>query len=140
MAKQQINFRIDPSLLAQIKEQAEREGVSYTQWIINACLSQLNPDPLVTLDDEVQASIDTTIQYRNSNIQYSDSNIQSAIQEGDPTHTENTNDIWKQIEPKVKELIEEAITPLQQHLEQKVSIQDLEGLYCLIRQQQRGNN
>ena len=138
MAKQQINFRIDPDLLAQIKDQAQKEGISYTQWIINACLSQLNPDPLVTLDDEMQASIDTTIQYANTNIQYSDATIQSAVT--DQTLTQNTAEIWDEIEPKVKQLIEQAITPLQKDLAEKASVQDLEGLSCFNCPQQTASN
>jgi len=138
MAKQQINFRIDPALLDQIKDQAQKEGISYTQWIINACLSQLNPDSLVTLDDEMQASIDTTIQYHPTNIQYSDGTIQSAIQ--DQTLTQNAAELWDEMEPKVKQLIKQAITSLQKDLEEKASVQDLEGLFCLICQQQSGSN
>lgn len=138
MAKQQINFRIDPSLLEQIREQAEKEGISYTQWIINACLSQLNPDPLVTLDDEAQGSIDTAIQYHSTNIQYSDANIQSAIQ--DRTPTQNTDEIWDQVAPKVQEMIDQTIISLKKDLEEKASVEHLEGLSCLLEQQQKVKN
>jgi len=89
MAKQQINFRIDPTLLQAIKSQAQKEGISYTQWIRNACISQLTLDPVVTFDEEIDIYAPTAIHYSESNIQYSDATLPSDIQEWEQTESDH---------------------------------------------------
>ncbi|MDR9404601.1 MAG: hypothetical protein RI580_14305 [Halothece sp. Uz-M2-17] len=91
MAKQQINFRIDPVLLQKIKDRAQQEGVSYTQWIINACLSQLADDPRITVEEEeeIDPFHPTEIHYSESNIQYSGTALQATIQDWEQTESEH---------------------------------------------------
>jgi len=90
MAKQQINFRIDPVLLQTIKNRAQKEGIPYTQWIRNACVSQLAVDPVITIDEEIDLYAPTAIHYSESNIQYSDTTLQSDIQDWEQTESEHT--------------------------------------------------
>jgi antitoxin component of RelBE/YafQ-DinJ toxin-antitoxin module len=63
--KQQVNFRIDTELLEALKEQAEVEGVSYTDLIQRFCKQGLGSG---------------TIQLGSSTIQTIDSTIHDAIQ------------------------------------------------------------
>lgn len=44
MKKEQVNYRIDIGLLLSIKAAASRQGISYTQWITDACRDKLYPN------------------------------------------------------------------------------------------------
>lgn len=37
MSRTQVNFRIDEDLLDRIREEADREGIPYTAWIVKQC-------------------------------------------------------------------------------------------------------
>lgn len=41
MQTSQVNFRIDPKLLKDIKQAAKKNDQAYTQWIIDACKDKL---------------------------------------------------------------------------------------------------
>jgi hypothetical protein len=116
MAKQQINFRIDPILLKQIKDRAQQEGMTYTQWIVNACVSQLAIDPMVTFDDEMDVYAPTAIHYSESNIQYSESTLQSAIQNWEQTDREQQNGAIAPLFPEKEKTIQEQIDRISNRL------------------------
>ncbi len=120
MAKQQINFRIDPTLLQEIKNRARKEGISYTQWIINACVSQLTVDPVVTFEEEEDIDIytPTAIHYSESNIQYSDSTLQNDIQVWEATEDSEYNEttIKKTVVTKPEETLQEQVNRLSHRL------------------------
>lgn len=104
MTKQQINFRIDPALLQAIKSRAQKEGIPYTQWIRNACVSQLAIDPVITFDEEEEMDIyaPTAIHYSESNIQYSNTALHHDIQDWEQTESEKDPIALENTVPKAK--------------------------------------
>ena len=51
MSTQQVNFRIESNVLAAIKAEAEKTGVGYSRWIIEAALMRLQGTLLSTLQN-----------------------------------------------------------------------------------------
>ncbi|AFZ45230.1 hypothetical protein PCC7418_3108 [Halothece sp. PCC 7418] len=106
MAKQQINFRIDQGLLQAIKDRAQKEGLPYTQWIRNACLSQLAVDPVITFDEEeMDVYAPTAIHYSESNIQYSATTLQDDLQDWEQTESEHHTIAIEDTLPKAPETL-----------------------------------
>lgn len=120
MAKQQINFRIDPTLLAKIKDRARKEGISYTQWIRNACISHLTVDPVVTFDEEEDLDVytPTAIRYSKSNIQYSDVTLPSHIQDWEAMEESEVEEttIKKTVVAKPEDTLQEQVNRLSHRL------------------------
>jgi hypothetical protein len=76
MAKTQVNFRIDPDLLATVKGKAKEEKLdSYTQWIIDAIKMRLGelPPSSSPLDDRIGEVIDQRLEKLEGDIQLLDS-------------------------------------------------------------------
>jgi antitoxin component of RelBE/YafQ-DinJ toxin-antitoxin module len=118
MAKQQINFRIDQELLQAIKARAQKEGIPYTQWIRNACLSQLTVDPVITFDEEEEMDVyaPTAIHYSESNIQYSAATLQDDIQDWEQTESEHNTIAMEDTLPKAPETLPPEESSLQMQI------------------------
>lgn len=64
--KQQVNFRLDTELLEALKQQAEAEGISYTDLIQRFCRQGLNG---FAIHPTIQTATQSTIQSKHNTIQ-----------------------------------------------------------------------
>jgi len=114
MSTQQINFRIESNVLAAIKAEAQKTGVGYSRWIIDAAVMRLQGTLLSTLQNypaprsnskaPQSAAIQSTVQHDAQ--QLDNEQVQQLVKAQVKQQIELVKQEWQQY---IAELVEAAI-------------------------------
>lgn len=89
MAKTQINFRIEEDLLKAIQKKADKQGISYTAWIINQCKASLGLQPEDLSEGRILDLIEERIKPLNSQITALQEEVSTLKKNLIPAHKES---------------------------------------------------